>query len=69
MITLGLYGERYLLKQNTKLLSFMHYTYKQPVYKQLVHERQIAKKISGINPLSLSNNKNYRLKESWVFPL
>ena len=36
--------------------------YKQPVYKQLALARQIAKQLSGFNPLSLSNNKNYSLK-------
>ena len=30
---------------------------------------QIAKQLSGLNPLSLSNNENYRLKKSAVFPL
>ena len=29
----------------------------------------IAKQLSGLNPLSLSNNKNYRLKKNGVFPL
>ena len=33
--------------------------YKQPVYKQLALAWQIAKQLSGLNPLSLSNNKNY----------
>ena len=36
--------------------------YKQPVYKQLALTWQIAKQLSGLNPLSLSNNKNYSLK-------
>ena len=39
------------------------------VYKQLALEWQIAKQLSGLNPLSLRNNKNYRLKKSGVFPL
>ena len=43
--------------------------YKQPVYKQLALAWQIAKQLSGLNPLSLSNNKNYRLKKNGVFPL
>ena len=48
----------------------MHlFFYKQPVYKQLALGWQIAKQLSRLNPLSLSNNKNYRLKESGVFPL
>ena len=48
------------------------YTYffnKQPAYKQLALEKQIAKQLSGLNPLSLSNNKNYILKKKRVFPL
>ena len=35
--------------------------YKQPVYKRLALTWQIAKQLSGLNPLSLSNNKNYSL--------
>ena len=30
------------------------------VYKQLALGWQIGKQLSGVNPLSLSNNKNYR---------
>ena len=41
--------------------------YEQPVHKQLVLEWQIAKQLSGLNLLSLSNNENYRLKKSGVF--
>ena len=33
-------------------------------YKQLALGWQIAKELSGLNPLSLSNSKNYRLKKS-----
>ena len=40
--------------------------YKQPVYKQLALAWQIAKQLSGLNPLSLSNNKNYSLKVTSV---
>ena len=36
--------------------------YKQPVHKQLALAWQIAKQVSGLNPLSLSNNNNYSLK-------
>ena len=36
--------------------------YKQPVDKQLALAWQITKQLSGLNPLSLSNNKNYSLK-------
>ena len=42
--------------------------YKQSVYKQLALTWPIAKQLSGLNPLSLSNNKNYSLKKNWVFP-
>ena len=48
------------------------YTYffnKQRGYKQLALKWQIAKQLSGLDPLSVSNNKNYRLKKSRVFPL
>ena len=38
-------------------------------YKQLVLGWQIAKQLLGFNPLSLSNNENYRLKKSGVFSL
>ena len=41
--------------------------YKQPVYKQLPLPRQIAKQLSGLNPASLSYNKNYKLKKNWFF--
>ena len=41
--------------------------YKQPVYKQLSLGWQIAKQLSGLKPLSLSNNKNYRLKKVEFF--
>ena len=40
----------------TAALSFF---YKQPVYKQPSLGSKIAKQLSGLNPLSLSNNKNY----------
>ena len=40
----------------------IHFFYKQLVYKQLAPGWKIAKQLSGLNPLSLSNNKNYRLK-------
>ena len=43
--------------------------YKQPVCEQQALGWQIAKQLSGLNPLSLSNNKNCRSKESGVFPL
>ena len=43
--------------------------YEQPVYKQLALAWKIAKQLSGLNSVSLSNNKNYRLKRNRVFPL
>ena len=46
-----------------------YFFYKQPVYEQLALGWKIAKQLSGINPLLLSNNKNYRLKKSGVFSL
>ena len=48
---------------------YTYFFYKQPVFKQLALGWQIAKQLSGLNPFSLSNNKNYRLKKSGVFPL
>ena len=42
--------------------------YKQPVHKQLALEWQIAKQLLELNALSLSNNENYRLTKSGVFP-
>ena len=42
---------------------------KQAVYKQLAPAWEIAKQLSGLNPLSLTNNKNYTLKKNVVFPL
>ena len=35
--------------------------YMQTVYKQIALAWLIAKQLSGLNPLSLSNNKNYSL--------
>ena len=43
--------------------------YEQPVYKQLALAWKIAKQLSGLNSVSLSNSKNYRLKRNRVFPL
>ena len=45
------------------------FSYKQPVYKQLALGWQIAKQLLGLDPFSLRNRKNYRLKKSGVFPL
>ena len=57
--------------QNFKENTCIGYTlfYKQPVYNQLALGWQIAKQLSGLNPVSLSNNENYRLRKSGVFPL
>ena len=41
--------------------------YQQPVYKQLALGWQIAKRLPGLSPFSLSNNKNYRLKKAEFF--
>ena len=41
-----------------------HFFKKQPVYKQLTHTWKIAQQLSELNPLSLNNNKKYRLKKS-----
>ena len=47
----------------------LNFRYKQSLFKQLALGREIAKQFSGLNPLPLSNNKNYRLKKNGVFPL
>ena len=47
----------------------LSFIYKQPVYKQLAFEWQIAKELLGLSPFPLSNNKNCRLKKSGVLPL
>ena len=41
----------------------------QSVYEQLTLRWQIAKQLSELHPLSLSNNKNYRLRKRGNFPL
>ena len=48
-------------------MSFYTFFYEQPVYKQLALGLQIAKELSGLNPLSLSNNKNFTLKKNGIF--
>ena len=48
------------------LILCLHFVF---FYKQLALEWQIAKQRSGLSPLLLGNNKNYRLKKSGVFPL
>ena len=49
------------------LVNYILFFYEQPVYKQLALEWQIAMQLSGLNSLSLSNDKSYRLKKSGVF--
>ena len=51
-----------ICKRNT--LTFF---YKQPVYKELALDQQIAKQVSGLNHFSLSNNKKKQIKEKWSF--
>ena len=51
------------------IASTLSFFYKQPVSKQLALGWQIAKQLSGLNFLSLSNNENYKLKKSGVFTL
>ena len=46
-------------------MSCLDYTYF--FYKQLALRLQIAKQLSRLNPFSLRNNKNYRLKKTGVF--
>ena len=48
----------YDLTQISSLTAYTYLFYKQPIYKQLALGCQIAKQLSGLNPLSLSNNKN-----------
>ena len=36
---------------------------------RFISKWEIAKQLPGLNPLSLSNNRNYRLKKSGFFPL
>ena len=43
------------------------YIYTLTFLKQLALEWQIAKQLSGLNVLSVSNNKNHRLKKSFSF--
>ena len=50
-----------------EIFIIVHLFYIQPVYKQLSFGCQITKQHSGLNPLSLSKNKNYRLKKAEFF--
>ena len=51
----------------SNLESVLQFFYKQPVYKQLAFGWQIAKQLSGLDPISLSNNKNYRQRKMEFF--
>ena len=42
---------------------------KQPGYKQLALEQQIAQQLSRLNSFPRSHNKKYRLRKTGVFPL
>ena len=42
----------------------LHFFYNQLVYKQLALGWRVAKQLSGIKSVSLSNNKSYRLRKS-----
>ena len=57
------------LVNNDALLHLFFYIYKQTICKQQALGWQIAKQLLGLNPLSLSNNKNYKLSKSGVFSL
>ena len=46
-----------------------YFFYKQLLCKQLAFRWQMAKQLSGLNSLSLSNTKNYRLKRKLEFSL
>ena len=61
----ALYNE-YICIMNT---IFITRFYKQLVCKQLAFGWKIANQIVGLNPFSLSNNKNYRLSKRGDFPL
>ena len=41
--------------------------YKQSIYKQLALGWQIPKQLSGLDPFSVNNNKNYKIKKIGLF--
>ena len=47
-------------------LDYTYFVYKQLFYKQQAFGWQIAKQLSVLNLFSLSNNKDYRLKEFFI---
>ena len=51
------------------LWATLSFFYRKLVYKQLALGWQIAKELSGLNILSLSNNENHRVNGSGIFPL
>ena len=53
---------------NQKSITLIFF-YQQLVYKQPALRWQIAKQLSGLKHFLVSNNKNYRLKNSGAFPL
>ena len=55
-----------IFQSNEALISYTWFFYKQPIFKQLALAWQIAKQLSGLNPFSLSNNKNYILKKNVI---
>ena len=58
-------GEELMEKERKRVIK---YTFlKEVVYKQLALGWQIAKQLSGLHFLSLSNNKSYELRKSGVF--
>ena len=48
-------------------INTLSFFYKEPVYKQLALGWQIAKQLSGLSPVSISNNKNYRKRKIEFF--
>ena len=63
LLELSFTSRIYLIIDSKTSLNKLVYIYKQPFNKQ----RAAGGQLSGLNPLSLSDNKNYRLKKSGVF--
>ena len=61
---LFLYEHKRIARYSNITLSFL---YKQTVYKQLALGWQIAQQLSGLIPLSLSNNKKYGSRKMEFF--
>ena len=62
-------SKRLMYVQLTSCIYGVSFFYKQPVYKQRALGWQSDQQLSGLNLLSLSSNKIYRLHTSGVFPL